>query len=62
MLRYVANRLAASLVLLFAAASASFVIFHLLPGDPAIVIAGVNAPSRSDCSYPGRIPPQRSLF
>jgi peptide/nickel transport system permease protein len=40
----VLNRLAASALLLFAAATIAFVVFHLLPGDPASALAGVNAP------------------
>lgn len=44
MARYVVNRLAASVLLLFGTATAAFVVFHLLPGDPAVAIAGVNAP------------------
>jgi peptide/nickel transport system permease protein len=44
LLRYVLSRLAASVLLLFTAATIAFVVFHLLPGDPASALAGVNAP------------------
>jgi peptide/nickel transport system permease protein len=44
LLRYVLSRVGASVLLLFTAVTIAFVVFHLLPGDPASALAGVNAP------------------
>jgi len=43
--RYVARRLAASVLVLWLVTLISFSIMDLVPGDPAVVMAGVGASS-----------------
>src|SRR5579871_334682 len=44
-MRYVLNRLAASLLVIFGAVSLVFVVLYWLPGDPAALMAGEDAPA-----------------
>jgi ABC-type dipeptide/oligopeptide/nickel transport system permease component len=41
--RYVARRLGATVLVLFLVTLISFSIMHMVPGDPAVVMAGVGA-------------------
>ncbi len=47
MLRYILKRVAVSVVVLFGIAALTFLIVHLIPGDPARIQLGANATPQS---------------